>query len=1170
MQTSRLMMRCISVVFLVTLAMTPIAVAAPAEITGLTPAAAIAGGADFTLTISGTYFTSTAVVMWNNTALTTTYESATELTAMVPASLIATAGSASVSVSTDRESSASESFFISAPAVSGQSPSPSVARGFTLAVNSSATAPAVIGAIAAPSAASAVTANTVSPPPTITGMSPSSVVANGAAFTLTVSGTNFISTAVVMWNNTALTTTYVSTTTLKAAVPASLIVSYSTVSITVTTSGGVSPSAIFTINPPPPIISDLQPARLYVGNSDFVLTIDGSYFTPSTVVLWGNTPLVMSYSFSHCIMAAVPARLVATAGTASVTVTTAGGTSAVTTFTIDPLPQTISSLSPISVPAGSAAFTLTINGNNFTPDMTVMWENIPLGDLSFSSTQITVSISAKMVASAGIISINVIDSHGVLAQPLNLTITPAPPVITSLNPSSLTAGSAGFMMTVYGKAFTQNSVCTWGNNVLDTIYVGPTQLTVSVPASLTEFAGTGSITVTTAVGTSSPIVFTINQALPAISGLNPGVATAGGTAFTITIIGAYYTPTSVAKWGSTSLTTTYVNTTMLTAAVPASLITAVGTTRITVTTATGTSPPATFTTFPAPKITTTTLPSGTVGIAYSGPISVTGGVPGYIWTVTGLPSSFSHTNNSDSTLTITGTPVSSGVISFQVSAQDMAGAVAGPVTFTINVVAGPSGANNTSLNGSYVCLMQGAIDYDQTRWASLASFQADGEGHFTNGIFDTNSYEIGSASGVLTGSYQIGSDNSGLASIRTVLTDGAAGIQTVQWALALYGTQTPAQHFRMMETDDLGELPSGQQGTAECQLASTSAFAVSTISGSSFVFGLDGEDNNGTLKAAVGRFSAAAGHSVSGYIESALGGSATVQSNAFTGSYTAPDPATGRFTIALHGNNKLSGFTIYIIDASHMFILDNTWNEGEQAGNLLAQQQSTYSGSSVSGPLVFYLRGAQFNASGNTPSGYYSNLFQGTGNGAARITFNQSYANAEGVYTAGKPAGGSTALTFDASNPGRVTFTSSSGTTYLYLFNANSAVEMSVSASGSLDTGWLEPQTQSTFTNAALSGNYLYGAVHPFNPSSSGSVGVYSLTGSGALNASLTTAGENILTWEQAISASYAWDKTAPGTGSFLLANNTQGGAGCAVISASKFACISQTDASPSVQLIEQ
>jgi uncharacterized protein (TIGR03437 family) len=76
----------------------PAALPFPA-ITSLAPSTATAGGAGFTLTVTGTGFLSGAAVQWNGAALATTFSSATQLTAAVPAGLIATAGSASITVS---------------------------------------------------------------------------------------------------------------------------------------------------------------------------------------------------------------------------------------------------------------------------------------------------------------------------------------------------------------------------------------------------------------------------------------------------------------------------------------------------------------------------------------------------------------------------------------------------------------------------------------------------------------------------------------------------------------------------------------------------------------------------------------------------------------------------------------------------------------------------------------------------------------------------------------------------------------------------------------------------------------------------------------------------------------------------------------------------------------
>lgn len=65
----------------------------------LVPTSAEPNGAGFTLTVNGTGFVRGAVVNWNASALMTTFVSGSQLTATVPASDIATAGTAGVTVS---------------------------------------------------------------------------------------------------------------------------------------------------------------------------------------------------------------------------------------------------------------------------------------------------------------------------------------------------------------------------------------------------------------------------------------------------------------------------------------------------------------------------------------------------------------------------------------------------------------------------------------------------------------------------------------------------------------------------------------------------------------------------------------------------------------------------------------------------------------------------------------------------------------------------------------------------------------------------------------------------------------------------------------------------------------------------------------------------------------
>jgi len=67
-------------------------------ISGISPSSTTAGGSAFTLTVDGTDFVSGAKVRWNGTERTTAFVSSSQLTASIPASDVAAAGTAAVTV----------------------------------------------------------------------------------------------------------------------------------------------------------------------------------------------------------------------------------------------------------------------------------------------------------------------------------------------------------------------------------------------------------------------------------------------------------------------------------------------------------------------------------------------------------------------------------------------------------------------------------------------------------------------------------------------------------------------------------------------------------------------------------------------------------------------------------------------------------------------------------------------------------------------------------------------------------------------------------------------------------------------------------------------------------------------------------------------------------------
>ena len=87
----------------------------------------------------------------------------------------------------------------------------------------------------------------------VTGVSPASVVAGGASFTITATGTNFANGDTVEWNNFPLDSTFVSSTKMTALVPNTLLYETGTISIIVQTPtpSSLNFGSILTITAPP-------------------------------------------------------------------------------------------------------------------------------------------------------------------------------------------------------------------------------------------------------------------------------------------------------------------------------------------------------------------------------------------------------------------------------------------------------------------------------------------------------------------------------------------------------------------------------------------------------------------------------------------------------------------------------------------------------------------------------------------------------------------------------------------------------------------------------------------------------------------------------------------------------------------------------------------------------
>jgi photosystem II stability/assembly factor-like uncharacterized protein len=180
---------------------------------------------------------------------------------------------------------------------------------------------------------------TLLPVPTVSSISPGKLTANAKSAPLTVTGYQFNSKSVVVWNGSTIPTTHVSSTELKATVPAADLTRGGTVKVAVMNGSGGKLSNLFsvTVDNPAPKIADLSPAKVGHGAAALKLTIAGSGFVKTSAVRWNGKELTAAYVSPEKLTASVPASDLKTSGTAKVTVTNPapdGGTSGAVNFTI--------------------------------------------------------------------------------------------------------------------------------------------------------------------------------------------------------------------------------------------------------------------------------------------------------------------------------------------------------------------------------------------------------------------------------------------------------------------------------------------------------------------------------------------------------------------------------------------------------------------------------------------------------------------------------------------------------------------------------------------------------------------------------------------------------------------------------------------------------------------
>jgi RHS repeat-associated protein len=466
----------------------------------------------------------------------------------------------------------------------------------------------------------------VTPPaPVVTSLSQTSASLLGGA-TIMVFGTGFSGATRVNFgpNPVTFNFTVITDTAMSVRVPAGTA---GTVDVTVVTPGGTSATSAadrFTFaTPPAPVVTGIGPPVGLIAGGAYV-TIIGSNFSGATAVSFGGTPSTyVSADSDNAITTRVPAHAV---GMVDVTVTTPGGTSAVTAADQFNYVTNIGSGGPPPVVTGLAAvsgstlggLSITIIGSSFTGATQVSFGSTQVNSVNvLSDNAIRVTVLAH---TAGVVDVTVTTPGGTSATSAadHFTyVNPPTPVVTGLNQTS---GSVlgGTDIIITGSGFSNANQVNFGTLQVRFQFsvISDSAIRVNVPTATT--AGAVDVTVMTPGGTSATSAadrYTyVNPPTPVVTGLNQtSDSVLGGS--NIIINGSGFSGATLVNFGSLQVRFSYsiISDSAIRVTVPTA--TTAGAVDVTVVTPGGTSATSaadrfTFVNPPAPVVTSLTPVTG--------------------------------------------------------------------------------------------------------------------------------------------------------------------------------------------------------------------------------------------------------------------------------------------------------------------------------------------------------------------------------------------------------------------------------------------------------------------------------------------------------------------------------------------------------------------------------
>ncbi|MDJ0909434.1 MAG: hypothetical protein QNI99_09575 [Woeseiaceae bacterium] len=570
----------------------PIVIDNPVPVlTSIDPTNVLEGSGSFVLTAFGTDFTADSTVRWDGLDRTTTFISSNEIRANIPASDVATPGTANITVST---------------------PAP----GGGLSASRSLTVDPLVVA---------------NPAPDLISVSPVSAQVGDTSATLTAIGEDFTADSSIAWNGQLLNTTFVSSQTLEATIDSSRLDTATVGTITVVTptpGGGISdPYPFFVLEPDSAFFFDdfnssdnpqlgnqwteKNPGAFRIednmvrGQFTWEIYLDNIAYRPPAE---DRQNVELGVEFTRTYMSGF-AQLHARVQRDTVTlpevlrsyifyiddtrpppgaavIAVGHNLPSINECNILPMPFD----SPLEI-GGQYRLRFRVTGANpvllegdVDQFIDGQWQTVVSGSILHDENTTPdpyfcgPGYVPEQIVGAGATGISKwideaddydnyywIDLGG-------STVPPPLPQVGGLSPDSIDEGSPGFNLLVSGNYFVPGSIVRWDGADLPTTYISPTDLQAAVSAADIATAGTVDVRVFNPGpdgGLSNIAQFDVVQPgsqpnpNPTLDSISPSSVTAGASSQVVTVTGSDFVTDSVVRLNGVDLVTSYISPTTL-------------------------------------------------------------------------------------------------------------------------------------------------------------------------------------------------------------------------------------------------------------------------------------------------------------------------------------------------------------------------------------------------------------------------------------------------------------------------------------------------------------------------------------------------------------------------------------------------------------------------------